>query len=290
MDALVRGLRRLVGGGGVATEPPAVAGSPAGATETGADGPPVGAPRRAPRAASLVCVYRYDNVAFVEQLLAQRGELRLHAALWALDRPHPRLDRFTLGCGPGGKFDLLNGLLDHVPSDQHLVVADDDVVLARGDLGRLLDLVDAAGFGLAQPAHARRSHATFGVTRRRRMSTARLSTFVEIGPLFVVAPAWRHHVVPFPPNAGLGWGLDLRWTRLAADGCRLGMVDRVTLRHCRPVAGGYDTGPERDRVRSVLTELGVPADVPAWEAMARLQRATATWRPWRRRAPWAVVP
>lgn len=268
MDALVPGLRRLLGGAVGATDPPPVAG----------------------RTASLVAVYRYENVGYLEQLLAQRGDLGLRVALWALDRPHPRLEQFTRGCGPGGKFDLVNTLLAGVPAGEHLMVADDDVVLARGDLRRLLDLVDAAGFGLAQPAHARHSHATFEVTRRRRMSTARLGTFVEIGPLFVVAPAWRDLVVPFPAGSGVGWGLDLRWTLLAERGCRLGMVDRVTLRHCRPVAQGYDTTAEQDRVRRVLTELGVPADVPASEAIAGLQRDRAVWRPWRPRAPWAVAP
>lgn len=240
----------------------------------------------------MACVYRHRNAAFVQRLMGQCGDLSLHVVLWALDRPHPGLEPFTVGSGPGGKFDLVNAMLSSgsVPAGEHLVVADDDVVLARGDLRRLIDVVKAAGFGLAQPAHARHSYATFPVTRRRRLSIARLGNFVEIGPLFVVAPEWRSRVVPFPEGVGLGWGLDLRWMALADEGCSLGVVDRVTLRHCRPIGGGYDTTTETARLRQVLAQLAVADDAPLLDAVTGLQRDTATWRPWHRRPPWRPTP
>ena len=69
-----------------------------------------------------------------------------------------------------------------------LVVADDDLVFTRGSLVSLLDVCRRAGFDLAQPARSddNRMHefnVAHEITRARNLSRARLTTFVEIGPL-----------------------------------------------------------------------------------------------------------
>ncbi len=68
---------------------------------------------------------------------------------------------------------------------------------------------------------------------------------------------------------------------LADEGCALGIVDSVTYLHLDAVGGTYDEAAERARMRTDLAERGI-------DDLAALQQTLATWRPWRRRPPWAV--
>jgi hypothetical protein len=240
-----------------------------------------------PAAATLLAVYRADNTPMIETLLAQCGGIKLDVRLWALDRPSPSLASVTLGSGKAGKFDLLNRLLaaSPCPPSQPVIIADDDVILRRGTLARLLAIVDRARLDLAQPAHESYSFHTHAMTRRRRWSIAQRSTTVEIGPLLVVGPAWRHRILPFPPDLGLGWGLELDWMGLRDEGCRIAMVDDVSIVHLRPIGTAYDQKAEMKRLEDHLRRLGAAgADVQS--QMRSLLRREQAWRPWQRRAPW----
>ena len=110
---------------------------------------------------------------------------------------------------------------------------------------------------------------------------ARLTTFVESGPLVAVAPEWVERVTPLPVWRGMGWGLELEWIDLRAEGCRLGIVDATTVVHLAPVAQEYDTTALRARLREELAARGASDWGP-------LQQTLATWRPWRRRPPWKI--
>ena len=59
----------------------------------------------------------------------------------------------------------------------------DDVVLPRGFLDAFIFLAERFDLALAQPAHRWRSHAAWGVTRRRPGMAVRETRFVEIGPV-----------------------------------------------------------------------------------------------------------
>jgi hypothetical protein len=240
-----------------------------------------------PATATLLAVYRAENTPLVETLLAQCGGLKLDVRLWALDRPSPSLVSATLGCGRAGKFDLLNRLLaaSPCPPSHPVIVADDDVILRRGTLARLLTIVDRAGLDLAQPAHESYSFHTHAMTRRRRWSVAQRSTTVEIGPLLVIGPAWRHRILPFPSHLGLGWGLELDWMGLGSEGCRIGMVDEVSIVHLRPIGTAYDQRTEMQRLEDRLRRLGV-AGTDVRTQIRSLLRREQTWRPWQRRSPW----
>lgn len=229
----------------------------------------------------LLCVYRARNAARVRKLLRMAREAGLRAQLWALDETLPDLASDTLGEGPGGRVDLLNALFVAGRGAQAgvVVVADDDIEFVRGDLETFLDTVERAGFDLAQPAHARGSHVSHEITRRRALSVARRTDFVEIGPLNVVRRPWIGRVFPMPEDFGMGYGLDLLWQDLGRAGCRMGVVDAVTLRHEPPASATYDAEPELRRLAALLAERGI-------SEMWRAQNVLATWRPWRRRAPW----
>ena len=141
--------------------------------------------------------------------------------------------------GALGKFQNLNRLLAAHPAGEcdWLLVVDDDVVLPRGFLDRLLFLAERLRFDLVQPAHRARSHAAWRVTRRRAGSVARQTPFVEIGPVTAFARATLPALLPFP-DVRMGWGLDLHWAALARQrGWRCGVLDAVAIAHTAAPAG-----------------------------------------------------
>lgn len=240
--------------------------------------------RGAHRDASLVCVYRHENSRFVGELVNEALELEMAVALWALDTPSAGLAERTVGCGPGSRLQLLNRLCNLLPASAggQLVVCDDDIMFERGGLRELLSLTGACHFGLAQPAHAPGSYVNHGITRARPLTLARVTTYVESGPMVVISPEWRSRVVPFPEELGMGWGVDLVWSDLQKSGCRLGIIDGVSLRHLAPPARGYDVGPEAERLRVMMKTRGI-------ESLHAFQRTLASWRIWQKEPPWGAT-
>jgi hypothetical protein len=229
----------------------------------------------------LLCVYRAKNARVVARLARSARRADVEVRLWALDSIAGPLASSTVGSGPGTKFSLVNRLLAAGPvaEDAYVVVSDDDVWLPFG-LGTFLRLVRRAGFDLAQPAHTRHfSNLSHAVTLRAPRSVARVTEFVVIGPVYVVSPAWRSSVLPFPDDVGLGWGLEADWYGLHRRGARLGIVDATPMRHLAPVAASYEQGAERSRMAERLAAAGLGG-------LHEVQRTLATWRPWQRMPPW----
>lgn len=230
----------------------------------------------------LIGVYRRRNAAYVRKLVDAACSAGWSSAWWALDEVASELAEHTVGAGVGEKFPLLNEIIRRVQNrDGWIVVADDDFVFVRGGLVRLVKLCERAGFALAQPAHTAASAHSHEITLSRALSIARATTFVEIGPLFVVAPWCRERIVPFPGARGMGWGLELDWRRLLDHGCLLGVVDAVNVVHLGQVGQSYDVASLERGVRRELMAAGVSA----WRD---LQQTSAVWRPWQRRPPWTT--
>jgi hypothetical protein len=232
--------------------------------------------------AVVLAVYRRVNAATLKLLLSQAGPAVGDVRLWALDDAHPDLVEWTVGSGPGMKFELLNKLLDvsEIPTGVAIVVVDDDVVFRRGNLAVLLRTMARAGFGLAQPAHSRISLATYSFNKVHLFARARRTTFVEIGPLFVVAPKCRNEFLPFPAEFGMGWGLELEWAR-RMDHCPLGVVDAATVVHLVPPNAFYRVAQEDERLHELLYAAGK-------RTIADAQRELGVWRRWQRDPPWAT--
>jgi hypothetical protein len=233
----------------------------------------------------VVSVYRPRFAAGLARLLGTLAPYDADVRLWALSGTVDALRDSTVGHGPGGKFDLVNAALAArpVPEAAVVLVVDDDVRLGRGSLARLLDVGRAAGFGLWQPAHARRgSQGAHPLTFRRRWSRARRTTFVEIGPVFAVAPETRDRVLPFVDDLGMGWGLEIDWWRLARDGAlSLGIVDDVTVVHEEAIGATYSERQDAEWAR-----LTARLEAAGLQHITEAQQTLATWRPWRRNAPW----
>ena len=228
---------------------------------------------------AIVGIYRHDNAHHVNRLLEPALADGWQTAWWALDATHPDLDGVTVGEGPGLKLPLLNQTLSRLgPAEPWTVVSDDDLSFRKGDVVRFVRLCQRAGFDLAQPARARGTESGgHPITTKFRVSRARTTTFIESGPLFAVGPRCRDRIFPFPGERGLGWGVEIDWYGLAVAGCRLGIVDGVTMQHLGERA--YD---DTEMLRSMLEELDARGH-PQWAGM---RNTLEVWRPWQPRAPW----
>lgn len=169
--------------------------------------------------------------------LARMGSAR-HDVVFALGSTgevDPALAELTVASRmTGGKFENVNALLDQAPpvaGFDRLIVIDDDIDLPIRFLDRFVAVCERLELDLAQPAQSMRSHAAWRVTRTRPSSLARLTNFVEIGPLTMFSRRAAEALAPFPPLR-FGWGLDNHWGAIARDrGWRLGVVDALPVRH-----------------------------------------------------------
>ena len=181
----------------------------------------------------------------------------LEAARAELEGSRHHVDFFSKGVDGQGKFENLNALLAAHPAAGYdwLLAIDDDVALPAGFLDVFVFLAERFGLALAQPAHRRRSHAAWAVTRRQPGSVARETAFVEIGPVVAFQAVTFDALLPFPPLR-IGWGLDAHWSALARErGWRIGVVDATPVRHgLRPIAGAYSRDDALAEARAFLAE------------------------------------
>jgi GT2 family glycosyltransferase len=172
-----------------------------------------------------------------------------------------------------GKFERLTAMLaEHdLTAYDHVLLVDDDVDLPAGFLDRFIWAVETTGLVLAQPAHRRHSHAAWPVTRRRLLTTARRSHFVEIGPVTLLRGPALEQLVPFPADLTMGWGLDVHWGAIARErGWPIGVVDATPLLHKNPVAGGYGREPVVEAARAFLADRAyVTRDEALWSEPAK---------------------
>jgi GT2 family glycosyltransferase len=192
--------------------------------------------------------------------------VQMDAALAELARSRHRT-RFATGSMAelgGGKFQNLNLLLADGADSDWLLVVDDDVALPPGFLDGLVAVAERLRLDLAQPAQSLASHAAWRFARRRPLSVARETNFVEIGPVTLFSRRAARELLPFP-DLRFGWGLDAHWAALAAErGWRLGVVDALPVRHeARQVAAGYGSGDAVAEARAFLAQRPY---VPAAEA------------------------
>jgi hypothetical protein len=237
-----------------------------------------------PRRVLVLSVYRANAqlARAVSALSSTRHSVLL--ALGAIDEPDPALRARTVAAHLRlGRLENLNVVLELVPplaGFDWVLVVDDDVDFPERFVDRFVALCEAFAFELAQPAQTRRSHAAWSVTRVRPASVARVTRFVEIGPVTAFGSAAARELLPFPAMR-YGWGVDLWWAALASDrNWRLGVVDGVPVRHERAaVATAYDRDAAIEEARTFL------ASRPFLEAIAA-QSTLTTYR----RVPRAVTP
>lgn len=198
----------------------------------------------------------------VHRMVAAIGELRVsgHKSriyLGAMGRAAPELvDETVAEYLSAGKFQNLNGLIAAAPLHDvdWILLIDDDVVLPGGFLDAFLAVCERLDLGLAQPAQTRYSNANWPVTRRKLLSVARETSFVEIGPVTAIRRDVLELLIPFPIDLRFGWGLDFHWAAIMVNaGLRMGVVDATAVRHTdRAVASTYSWDAAQEEGRRFL--------------------------------------
>jgi hypothetical protein len=194
--------------------------------------------------------------------------------LWALDDVHPGLAAWTRGHGPGTPGRNINRLAEGLPENLWLVKSDDDVRMRPGDLARWLQLSHRLGLDLTQPGHGQGSFRSHPIVDRNLVTTARLTTFVELGPLVAFSPRVRERVMP-QPEEGFGWGVELEWSDLGREGFKLGIVDSTPRWHLKAPGSTYAAELERGRQEAKFAERGISG----WTDVQRVRRRIIL--PWR---------
>ena len=209
----------------------------------------------------------------------RRSRHRVHVVLGTLaGAPSPGLEPDTAHVRMrGGKFEnadvLLRDGLAVMPAPRWTIVVDDDVILPPGFLDRFVAVAERCDFVLCQPALTLRSFASHAITRRRPGALARETRFVEIGPVTAFRAEAHGVLLPFPEDAGMGWGLDRHWPVVAAGrGWRLGVVDATPIGHEDAAAAtGYSWHEAMAQAEAFLA--GRPSIPPA-----ATRRAVRTYR------------
>ena len=94
---------------------------------------------------------------------------------------------------------------------------------------------------------------------------------MEIGPVTALSADAAAVLLPFPALK-MGWGLDARWSAIAAErGWPVGVVDATPVRHLRPVASDYP----RD---AAIAEAEAFLDGRAYVARAEAMEVVAEYR------------
>ena len=228
-----------------------------------------------PRRVLVLSVYRPGSLLprALASLRSERHDVRFALGATAA-RPDPALASHTALAGlQGGKFENLNRLIATAdPDADRVLVVDDDIRLPHRFLDRFLAVCERLALDLAQPAQSRRSHAAWRVTRRRP-GLARLTRFVEIGPLTAFSHRAAEELLPFP-ELRFGWGLDSHWGALARErGWRLGVVDALAVRHeASPVAASYGHAQAIEEARRFLAGRPFLTRSEAQGSLTRIRR------------------
>jgi len=155
---------------------------------------------------------------------------------------------------PTPKFELINGLLSDLDRFDFLLVVDDDVTLPRGFVDAFLSYVTKSRFALCQPARTADSYIDHLITTRMPGIDARLTRFVEIGPVFCIHRAAFDILLPFDMRSPMGWGFDLVWPALIErNGLRMGIVDATPVGHTmRKTLTNYSRTTVQDQMDDLL--------------------------------------
>jgi hypothetical protein len=191
--------------------------------------------------------------------------------LQGLARTRHHVEFATIKMGDRGKFDNINAALEGIDVAQYdwLVVTDDDITTPDGLLDQCLHLAAKGDLKIFQPAHCFNSYTTFKLTHRHWNRLARVTHFVESGPLTGFHRDMVAKLLPFP-SMRWAWGLDVYWSEIArAEGWNIGIIDALPIRHLRPIANSYGFFTAMEEARGFLRRHGI--DRPKEEILRTVQ-------------------
>lgn len=179
--------------------------------------------------------------------------------LEGLAQTRHRVDFAPIAMGDRGKFDNVNAALEQFDLRQYdwVIVTDDDITTPAGFLDECLHLAALGDLKIFQPAHRFHSYATFKLTQRQWNRLARITHFVESGPLTAFHRDAAAALIPFP-SMRWAWGLDVYWSEIARrEGWNIGIIDAVPIRHLRPIANAYGFFTAMEEAERFLGQRGI---------------------------------
>ena len=171
-----------------------------------------------------------------------------------------------------GKFDNINAALGQRRPETYdwVLISDDDITTPPGLLDTCLHLAERCDLHIFQPAHRFRSYATFTLTQRHWNRLARVTNFVESGPLTGFRGRALGTLLPFP-SMRWAWGIDVYWSEIARrEGWNIGIIDALPIRHLRPVANSYNFSVAMAEARGFLQRCGI--DRPKWDILRTVRQ------------------
>jgi hypothetical protein len=143
-----------------------------------------------------------------------------------------------------GLRELLNGW-DGWREYDYVWLPDDDLLARAGAIDDMFAVAAATGLDLFAPALDEASHFAHFITMRNPRFFARRVGFVEIMMPGLSRQALERLLFTLDlTETGWGWGLDSVWPKLL-DYRNVGIIDRITVTHTRPVGEMRD--PELQR-------------------------------------------
>jgi hypothetical protein len=134
---------------------------------------------------------------------------------------------------------------------RYILLLDDDVYFAPGDVSRLLRICDEHATYLSQPALRWGTYASHAVTLRNPLCVLRSTSFVEMmAPVFSRA-ALGDLLDTFTLTRST-WGIDWAWSSRLAGAGRIHVVDAVSVDHTKPVS--VQSGAFYQRLRAMGTD------------------------------------
>jgi GT2 family glycosyltransferase len=206
---------------------------------------------------SVCCAYFRESL-IESQVKKLRGSgANIH--LWALEGPLPAVADETRVTGLVGKFQALNHLLHYCPNDDLVLFIDDDVDLPVDFLPNYLAAVELLGVALAQPSLAAGSHHTYPISLAQPGCWARLTNFVECGPVVSMDRKFLDAVTPFDECNPMGWGFEAHWrTTAEAHGWPMAVIDHCTVKHSfRPIGVRYSKEEAGKQMERYLDQQGL---------------------------------
>jgi len=166
--------------------------------------------------------------------------------------------------------------IDWLSKYEFVWFCDDDIMTSWSDVQRMFDIAHEFGLDLAQPSLSTDSYWWHPVTVKQPDLLLHYSNFIEI-----MMPVFSAHALqiclPSLANIVAGWGLDWVWPQmLGHPRNRVAVIDDVTVRHTRPIAGGtiykdasklnIDPGAEMQRI---LADAKIGTDVCVYGSISK---------------------
>ena len=203
------------------------------------------------------CAYFADRLIHDITSALQASGVELH--LWALQNAPANLASVTRGVGMQPKWTIMTRLMSSIPPDfDYVLFFDDDIILAPNFVRDFFPIVQRMGAELAQPALTRDSFFSHQITLQDPTATARMTNFVESGPLVCMTRRFYELAQPYhDPISPLGWGYEAAWSDLGQKhALPLAIIDRCPVRHTRPVGHTYSMQTATQEMQSYCRKYG----------------------------------